>query len=104
MGRSGADGRRACSQREARFLWKLASSRSPGRLAALDDRVWTNLKTAGKHAVQVGMAIVEPPAFAEVKQSRTESRMPILDVLREHPRNVVLAMAARLAENGAFYL
>jgi MFS transporter, MHS family, shikimate and dehydroshikimate transport protein len=52
----------------------------------------------------IRLAIVEPPAFAEVKQSQTESRLPILDVLREHPRNVVLAMGARLAENGAFYL
>ena len=30
--------------------------------------------------------------------------MPILDVVRQHPRNVLLAMGARLAENGAFYI
>ena len=52
----------------------------------------------------IRLAIVEPPAFEEVKKTRTESRMPILDVLRQHPRNVFLAMGARLAENGAFYL
>lgn len=52
----------------------------------------------------VRLAVVEPPAFAEVKQTQTTSKIPILDVLRQHPRNVFLAMGARLAENGAFYL
>ncbi len=52
----------------------------------------------------IRLAIVEPPAFAEIKQTKTESKMPILEVIRQHPRNVFLAMGARLAENGAFYL
>jgi metabolite-proton symporter len=52
----------------------------------------------------IRLAIVEPPAFAKVKQTGTTSRMPILDALTHHPRNVILAMGARLAENGAFYL
>ena len=52
----------------------------------------------------IRLAVVEPPEFAKVKQTRTESRMPILDVIREHPKNVIQAMGARLAENGAFYL
>jgi len=52
----------------------------------------------------IRLAVVEPPEFAKVKATRTESRMPILDVIREHPKNVIQAMGARLAENGAFYL
>jgi MFS transporter, MHS family, shikimate and dehydroshikimate transport protein len=52
----------------------------------------------------VRLAIVESPLFAEIKQAGTGSRMPILDAVREHPRSVLLAMGARLAENGAFYL
>ncbi len=52
----------------------------------------------------IRLAVVEPPVFAEVKQTRTASRTPILDVVRHHPRNVLLAMGARLAENGAFYI
>jgi MHS family shikimate/dehydroshikimate transporter-like MFS transporter len=52
----------------------------------------------------IRLAVVEPPAFAEVKQAGTESKVPILDVLRQHPRNILLAMGARVAENGAFYL
>lgn len=52
----------------------------------------------------IRLAVVEPPAFAELKETKTESKMPILEVLRQHPKNVLLAMGARLAENGAFYL
>lgn len=52
----------------------------------------------------IRLAVVEPPAFAEVKQTRTEARVPVLEAVRQHPKNVALAMGARLAENGAFYL
>jgi MHS family shikimate/dehydroshikimate transporter-like MFS transporter len=52
----------------------------------------------------IRLAIVEPPTFTEIKQAQTTSRMPILDAVRQHPKNVLLAMGARIAENGAFYL
>src|SRR5204863_1644659 len=52
----------------------------------------------------IRMSIVDPPEFARIKEAGTESRMPILDAVRRHPRNVILAMGARMAENGAFYL
>jgi MFS family permease len=52
----------------------------------------------------VRLAMTEPPAFAEIKRTGSESKAPILDVVRHHPKNVVLAMGARIAENGAFYL
>jgi len=52
----------------------------------------------------VRLAIVESPLFAEIKQAGIESRAPILDAVRDHPKSVLLAMGARLAENGAFYL
>jgi MHS family shikimate/dehydroshikimate transporter-like MFS transporter len=52
----------------------------------------------------VRLAIVESPLFAQIKQAGVESRAPILDALREHPKSVLLAMGARLAENGAFYV
>jgi metabolite-proton symporter len=52
----------------------------------------------------VRLAMTEPPEFAEIKQTRSESKAPILDALRQHPKNIVLAMGARIAENGAFYL
>jgi metabolite-proton symporter len=52
----------------------------------------------------VRLAMTEPPAFAEIKRTGSESKAPILDVVRQHPKNVALAMGARVAENGAFYL
>jgi metabolite-proton symporter len=52
----------------------------------------------------VRLAMTESPAFAEIKRTSSESKAPILDALRQHPKNIVLAMGARIAENGAFYL
>jgi MFS transporter, MHS family, shikimate and dehydroshikimate transport protein len=52
----------------------------------------------------IRMRIVETPAFAKVKESATEVRQPIIEVLRSYPKEVLLAMGARFAENGAFYI
>jgi MHS family shikimate/dehydroshikimate transporter-like MFS transporter len=52
----------------------------------------------------IRLRIMETPAFLRVKESRTEAPMPILDVLRTHPKNVLLAMGMRVAENGTFYV
>ena len=54
--------------------------------------------------LMIRMRIVETPAFAKVKEEATESRQPILEVLSKYPREVLLAMGARFAENGAFYI
>src|ERR1051326_324945 len=58
--------------------------------------------------VAVGLVIrvrlLETPAFSRVKQNRQEARQPILEVLTHYPKEVLLAISARLAENGAFYL
>lgn len=52
----------------------------------------------------VRLKIAESPAFNRVKETGTESRMPIVDVFRDHPKSVLLAMGARMAENGVFYI
>ncbi len=52
----------------------------------------------------VRLKIAESPAFDRVKETQTVSRMPIVDVFREHPKSVFLAMGARMAENGVFYI
>ncbi len=52
----------------------------------------------------IRLRILETPAFAKVKATRREARQPILEVLQKYPREVLVAMGARLAENGAFYL
>ena len=48
--------------------------------------------------------ILETPAFAKVKEASREARQPIIEVLRTYPKQVLLAMGARFAENGAFYI
>jgi metabolite-proton symporter len=52
----------------------------------------------------IRMRIVETPVFAKVKENATEARQPIVEVLRTYPKEVLLAMGARFAENGAFYI
>jgi MFS family permease len=52
----------------------------------------------------VRLKLYESPAFQRVKETRTEAPMPILDVIRKYPREVLLAMGMRIAENGTFYI
>jgi MFS transporter, MHS family, shikimate and dehydroshikimate transport protein len=52
----------------------------------------------------IRVRILETPAFARVKQAGTEARRPIVELLRTHRKEVLLAMGARFAENGAFYI
>jgi MHS family shikimate/dehydroshikimate transporter-like MFS transporter len=52
----------------------------------------------------VRLSILETPAFEKLKASGREARQPTLDVLRRYPKQVLLAMGARVAENGSFYI
>ena len=49
----------------------------------------------------IRLAIVESPVFAQMKAAKAEARLPILEVIQRHPRNVLLAMGARFAENAS---
>jgi MFS transporter, MHS family, shikimate and dehydroshikimate transport protein len=51
----------------------------------------------------VRLRLYESPAFQRVKETQTEAPMPIMDVLRKYPREVLLAMGIRIAEDGTFY-
>jgi MFS transporter, MHS family, shikimate and dehydroshikimate transport protein len=52
----------------------------------------------------IRMRIMESPAFQEVKDSGTEAPKPIVDVIKTQPREVLVAMGMRIAENGVFYI
>ncbi len=52
----------------------------------------------------IRLRILETPTFTKLKESRREATQPIVEVLRRYPKQVLLAMGARLAENGAFYI
>jgi metabolite-proton symporter len=52
----------------------------------------------------IRLKIMESPAFERVKETKTEAKKPIVDVVRKYPRDVLTAMGMRVAENGAFYV
>jgi len=52
----------------------------------------------------IRFTIGESPEFQKIKDSKQEVKMPILDAIRLYPKNILLAMGARFAENGFFYI
>jgi MFS transporter, MHS family, shikimate and dehydroshikimate transport protein len=52
----------------------------------------------------IRMKLMESPIFQKVQESNTKSDKPIVDVVKEHPRDVLTAMGMRVAENGIFYV
>lgn len=52
----------------------------------------------------VRFTISESPEFQKIEDSKEEVKMPIVDAIRLYPKNILLAMGARFAENGFFYI
>ncbi len=52
----------------------------------------------------VRLSIYESPAFSRVQESGTEARMPIVDVLRTYPKNVLLGVGSRIGIDAGFYI
>lgn len=50
----------------------------------------------------IRLKILETPAFSQVKESGNEVRIPIVEVFRTYPKNVLLTMGARLSEGQIF--
>ncbi|SDJ95711.1 metabolite-proton symporter [Nonomuraea maritima] len=51
----------------------------------------------------VRLKITESPLFAEVEQKGAKARMPLVEVLRTHPRALLSAFTARIGTDVAFY-
>jgi metabolite-proton symporter len=51
----------------------------------------------------IRLTIAESPLFREVEESHTKSGAPILEVLRRYPKQVLLAVGARVGVDVAFY-
>src|SRR5690348_12125638 len=47
--------------------------------------------------------IAESPLFAEVEQAGEKARLPLVDVLVQHPKELLIAMGARMGTDVAFY-
>jgi MFS transporter, MHS family, shikimate and dehydroshikimate transport protein len=52
----------------------------------------------------IRFTLAESPEFQKVKDAKQEAKMPIIEAIRMHPKNILLAMGARFAENGFFYI
>ncbi|MDB6137487.1 MAG: transporter [Verrucomicrobiaceae bacterium] len=52
----------------------------------------------------IRLRIIESPVFLEAKAANPKPKMPLLETLQKYPRNVLLAMGARFAENAFFYI
>lgn len=51
----------------------------------------------------IRLKLNESPAFEEIKQSGRQVELPVLEVMRRHPRVVLTAAGARMAETTWFY-
>jgi metabolite-proton symporter len=51
----------------------------------------------------IRLSIAESPLFAEVERTGAKVRMPLVEVVRRHPRQLLVAMAARIGTDVAFY-
>jgi metabolite-proton symporter len=52
----------------------------------------------------IRLGIMETPVFAKIVSERKVARTPILDVIKEHPKAIILSAFARLAEQAPFYI
>ena len=52
----------------------------------------------------IRFTIAELPEFQKIKDRKQEVKMPIVEAIRLYPKNILLAMGARFAENGFFYI
>ncbi len=52
----------------------------------------------------IRIQVFESPVFARARERKPPPPVPLLAVLRQYPRNILLAMGARFAENGSFYV
>src|SRR5262249_11476766 len=52
----------------------------------------------------IRLHILETPLFAAAQARRVTSARPLVELVRTYPRNLLLAMGARFAENACFYV
>jgi MHS family shikimate/dehydroshikimate transporter-like MFS transporter len=52
----------------------------------------------------IRLKVFESPLFAQMRDTKPPVRTPIFEVLLRYPGNVLLAMGARFAENGCYYI
>jgi MHS family shikimate/dehydroshikimate transporter-like MFS transporter len=54
--------------------------------------------------IWIRMTLAESPAFQKIKDEKSEVKMPVIQAIKDHPKNLLLAMGMRFAENGLYYI
>jgi MFS family permease len=52
----------------------------------------------------IRLGILETPVFSQLVQERKIERTPMLQVIKEHPKEILLSAFARMAEQAPFYI
>ncbi|MGH7047914.1 MAG: MFS transporter [Stellaceae bacterium] len=52
----------------------------------------------------IRLGILETPVFSRILEERRVARTPVLEVIKRQPKQIVLTMLARMAEQGPFYV
>src|SRR5918992_1270387 len=52
----------------------------------------------------IRLTVLETHAFTKLREHRATARFPVLAAVRQHPRAVLVAFGARMAENGGSYI
>jgi MFS transporter, MHS family, shikimate and dehydroshikimate transport protein len=54
--------------------------------------------------LMIRVRLLETPAFERLRGRAIAAQQPLVEVIRRYPKSVLLAMGARVAENGGFYI
>ena len=54
--------------------------------------------------IWIRMKIAASPAIEKIKNQKAEAKMPVVEAIRHHPKNLLVAMGMRFAENGLYYI
>jgi MFS family permease len=52
----------------------------------------------------IRLRLLETPAFARVKAAKGEARRPLIEVVREHPRELAVGMGMRVGQAAIYYI
>jgi MFS family permease len=64
---------------------------------------WLSIVMVGI-GLYIRLGILETPIFARILEERRTERTPVLEVIKRQPKEIVLTMLARMAEQGPFYV
>src|SRR5215467_7395000 len=64
---------------------------------------WLSIVMVGI-GLYIRLGILETPVFQSILDKQEVARAPVLEVLRRHPKEIVLTALCRMAEQGPFYI